>query len=119
LKEFLDNYSTCMRHFLSAMDADRYRAELPVWECLPFEARCAFCKKRAGEELVCGADGETVPICQACQRKRDAGDADKRRELGIRPLQDVGILSRNNPKQDLQRGFEKSFASDATKQNLW
>ncbi|OYT74247.1 MAG: hypothetical protein CFK49_09395, partial [Armatimonadetes bacterium JP3_11] len=33
LKEFLDNYSTCMRHFLSAMDADRYRAELPVWEC--------------------------------------------------------------------------------------
>ncbi|GIV06134.1 MAG: hypothetical protein KatS3mg016_1709 [Fimbriimonadales bacterium] len=119
LQDFLSDYGACMRAFLNAMDADRYRAELPVWECLPFEMRCMFCKKRSSVELVSVADGERVPICHACQCKRDAGDADKRRELGIRPLQDAGILSQNNPKQDLQRVFEKSFASDATKQDLW
>jgi hypothetical protein len=120
LQAFLSNYGECMRAFLAAMDADRYKAELPVWECLPFETRCVFCKKRASVDLTKPAGGgERVPICQACERKRNAGDADKRRELGIRPLQDAGILSRKDVRQDLRKVFEKFFAPDEEKRDLW
>lgn len=120
LHEFLSNYGACMRAFLAAMDADRYKAELPVWECLPFETRCVFCKKRASVDLLKPAGGgELIPICDACGQKRDAGDADKRRELGIRPLQDAGILSRKDERQDLRKVFEKFFAPDEEKRDLW
>ncbi|GIV09242.1 MAG: hypothetical protein KatS3mg019_1333 [Fimbriimonadales bacterium] len=92
LKEFLGDYSTCMRHFLSAMDADRYRAELPVWECLPFEARCAFCKKRAATTLEKRHDNDYVPLCEACRIKFQQGRGEKRRELGEQLLRDADIM---------------------------
>ncbi|MCX7992615.1 MAG: hypothetical protein N2651_02980, partial [Fimbriimonadales bacterium] len=120
LPQFLSNYSQCMRDFLTAMDADRYRAELPVWECLPFEARCVFCKRRAGVNLVSPApDAELAPICEACARKRDAGDAEKRRELGILPLQDAGILPVRDARRKLEEQFAPYFAPDKEKRELW
>ncbi|OYT70409.1 MAG: hypothetical protein CFK49_11830 [Armatimonadetes bacterium JP3_11] len=81
-----------MRHFLSAMDADRYRAELPVWECLPFEARCAFCKKRAATALEKRHDNDYVPLCEACRIKFQQRRGETRRELGEQLLRDADIM---------------------------
>ncbi len=119
LRDFLSNYSQCMRDFLTAMDADRYRAELPVWECLPFEARCMFCKRRAAVKLVQTPDGEHAPVCEACDQKRGKGDADERRSLGIRPLQDGGILPRQNALSEFEKLFAPYFAPDEQKRDLW
>jgi len=92
LKRFLSDYNACMRDFLSAMDADRYRAELPVWECLPFEARCAFCKKRAATTLETMPDDEYAPLCMACRIKFQQGRGNQRQELGENLLRNAGIM---------------------------
>jgi hypothetical protein len=93
LQEFLSNYRACMRAFLDAMDADRYRAELPVWECLPFEARCVLCKKRAASVLQRMPDGEYAMLCEPCAQKRDRGGSELRSELGMQLLGDAKIGS--------------------------
>ncbi len=119
LRDFLGDYGACMRDFFAAMDADRYRAELPVWECLPFEARCAFCRRRAAIVLQQVRNNDYLLSCEACQRKHKAGDANERRELGLRPLIDAGILERRNPQQSLKERFRRYFKSLAPKQSLW
>ena len=80
-----------MTRLLKALDADRYRAELPTWECLPFETRCAYCRKRAATGFTRSPDGDLMPICPACDAKRDKGDADERRTAGEQLLRDAGI----------------------------
>jgi hypothetical protein len=91
LQDYLQQYGACMTRLLKALDADRYRAELPTWECLPFETRCAYCRKRAATEFTRSPDGDPMPICPACDAKRDKGDADERRTAGEQLLRDAGI----------------------------
>lgn len=91
LRDFLGKYGECMRAFLSAMDADRYRAELPVWECLPFEARCMFCKKRAATTVEQMPDGEYALLCEPCLVKFKEGRGPRRREQGESLLRDAAI----------------------------
>jgi hypothetical protein len=91
LQDYLQQYGTCMTRLLKALDADRYRAELPTWECLPFETRCAYCRKRAATGFTRSPDGDLMPICPACDAKRDKGDADERRTAGEQLLRDAGI----------------------------
>lgn len=85
------HHGACMTRLLRALDNDRYRAEQPEWECLPFETRCTFCRKRAATTFVRTPDGASVPICPACEVKRKKGDADERREAGEKVLRDAGI----------------------------
>ena len=82
LQDYLQQYGACMTRLLKALDADRYRAELPTWECMPFETRCAYCRKRAATGFTRSPDGDLMPICPACDAKRDKGDADERRTAG-------------------------------------
>ena len=91
LQDYLQQYGACMTRLLKALDADRYRAELPTWECLPFETRCAYCRKRAATGFTRSPDGDLMPICPACDAKRDKGDADERRTAGEQLLRDAGI----------------------------
>jgi hypothetical protein len=91
LQDYLQQYGACMTRLLKALDADRYRAELPVWECLPFETRCAYCRKRAATGFTRSPEGDLLPICPACDAKRDKGDADERRTAGEQLLRDAGI----------------------------
>jgi hypothetical protein len=91
LQDYLQQYGACMTRLLKALDADRYRAELPTWECLPFETRCAYCRKRAATGFTRSPDGDPLPICSACDAKRDKGDADERRTAGEQLLRDAGI----------------------------
>jgi hypothetical protein len=91
LQEYLQQYGACMTRLLKALDADRYRAELPTWECLPFETRCAYCRKRAATGFTRSPEGNLLPICPACDAKRDKGDADERRTAGEQLLRDAGI----------------------------
>jgi hypothetical protein len=91
LQDYLQHYGACMTRLLKALDADRYRAELPTWECLPFETRCAYCRKRAATGFTRSPDGDPLPICPACDAKRDKGDADERRTAGEQLLRDAGI----------------------------
>jgi hypothetical protein len=91
LQDYLQQYGACMTRLLKALDADRYRAELPTWECLPFETRCAYCRKRAATGFTRSPDGDLLPICPACDAKRDKGDADERRTAGEQLLRDAGI----------------------------
>ncbi len=92
LHQMLHAYGDSMRAFLKTLDADRYRAELPVWECLPFEARCAFCRRRAATTLLWTPEGAPPPICPVCIAKRDKGDADERRKAGEKLLHDAGVV---------------------------
>ncbi|MGQ9658122.1 MAG: hypothetical protein ACUVV1_09495 [Fimbriimonadales bacterium] len=85
------HHGACMTRLLKALDNDRYRAEQPVWECLPFETRCTFCRKRAATTFAPTPGGASVPICPACEVKRKKGDADERREAGEKILRDAGI----------------------------
>ncbi|MFN7161866.1 MAG: hypothetical protein ACK4NB_02265, partial [Fimbriimonadales bacterium] len=48
-----------------------------------------------------------------------AGDADERRELGVRPLLDAGILERRNPQQSLEERFGRYFKPDSENKSLW
>jgi hypothetical protein len=91
LQDYLQHYGACMTRLLKALDADRYRAELPTWECMPFETRCAYCRKRAATGFTRSPDGDLMPICPACDAKRDKGDADERRTAGEQLLRDAGI----------------------------
>jgi hypothetical protein len=91
LQDYLQHYGACMTRLLKALDADRYRAELPTWECLPFETRCAYCRKRAATGFTRSPEGDLMPICPACDAKRDKGDADERRTAGEQLLRDAGI----------------------------
>jgi hypothetical protein len=91
LQDYLQQYGACMTRLLKALDADRYRAELPVWECLPFETRCTYCRKRAATGFTRSPEGDLLPICLACDAKRDKGDADERRTAGEQLLRDAGI----------------------------
>jgi hypothetical protein len=91
LQDYLQHYGACMTRLLKALDADRYRAELPVWECMPFETRCAYCRKRAATGFTRSPEGDLLPICPACDAKRDKGDADERRTAGEQLLRDAGI----------------------------
>ena len=91
LQEYLQQYGACMTRLLKALDADRYRAELPTWECLPFETRCAYCRKRAATKFTRLPDGGSLPICPACDAKRAKGDADERRTEGEKLLRAAGI----------------------------
>jgi hypothetical protein len=91
LQDYLQQYGACMTRLLKALDADRYRAELPTWECLPFETRCAYCRKRAATGFTRSPEGDLLPICPACDAKRDKGDADERRTAGEQLLRDAGI----------------------------
>jgi hypothetical protein len=91
LQDYLQQYGACMTRLLKALDADRYRAELPTWECMPFEMRCAYCRKRAATGFTRSPDGDPLPICPACNAKRDKGDADERRTAGEQLLRDAGI----------------------------
>jgi hypothetical protein len=91
LQDYLQQYGACMTRLLKALDADRYRAELPTWECLPFETRCVYCRKRAATGFTRSPDGDLMPICPACDAKRDKGDADERRTAGEQLLRDAGI----------------------------
>ncbi len=91
LQDYLQHYGACMTRLLKALDADRYRAELPTWECLPFETRCTYCRKRAATGFTRSPEGDLLPICPACDAKRDKGDADERRTAGEQLLRDAGI----------------------------
>jgi len=91
LQDYLQHYGACMTRLLKALDADRYRAELPTWECLPFETRCVYCRKRAATGFTRSPEGDLLPICPACDAKRDKGDADERRTAGEQLLRDAGI----------------------------
>jgi len=91
LQDYLQQYGACMTRLLKALDADRYRAELPTWECLPFETRCTYCRKRAATGFTRSPEGDLLPICPACDAKRDKGDADERRTAGEQLLRDAGI----------------------------
>lgn len=93
LREYLapTHYGACMTRLIRALDNDRYRAEHPVWECLPFETRCTFCRKRAATTFVRTPDGASLPICPACDIKRKKGDADERYQAGIKVLHGAGI----------------------------
>ena len=91
LKDYLQQYGACMTRLLKALDADRYHAELPPWECLPFETRCAYCRKRAATEFTRSPNGDLLPICPACDAKREKGDADERRREGEKLLRAAGV----------------------------
>lgn len=105
LNQLLSRYPETMREFLKAMDADRYRAEQAIWECLPFEARCAFCRKRPANALAKVAGGSAL-ICSPCERKREAGGYEQRTEAGLRLLTDAGLI----PQQIGVRDPKKAFA---------
>lgn len=80
LTQLLKNYSGAMSAFLQAMERDRYQAQQPVFETLPFELRCAFCKTRPAENYMRAPDSELEPICLACHEKRQTGRAERARK---------------------------------------
>ncbi|GBC92725.1 hypothetical protein HRbin15_01202 [bacterium HR15] len=77
LAQLLNDYSGAMSTFLQAIERDRYHAEQPAFETLPFELRCAFCKTRPAEHYVYAPDGEMEPACPACNEKRQTGRAER------------------------------------------
>jgi hypothetical protein len=52
---------------------DRYSTELPLVESLPFELRCALCRKRAAEGWYDTVEGGSTPACRVCFTKRHMG----------------------------------------------
>ncbi|MCL6536576.1 MAG: hypothetical protein K6U77_10950 [Armatimonadetes bacterium] len=105
LQEYLQQYGACMTRLLKALDADRYHAELPTWECLPFEIRCTYCRKRAATEFTRSPEGDLLPICPACYAKRDKGDADERYKAGVKILVDAGITGWDRLLEDEKKAF--------------
>ncbi len=91
LAQFINRYADSMRAFLSALDADRYRAEMAFYDALPFEQRCGFCRTRPAEGFT-EVTGETepIPICYPCLLKRTAGQAE-RRTLARNLAKEIGL----------------------------
>jgi len=107
LQDYLQQYGACMTRLLKALDADRYHAELPTWECLPFETRCAYCRKRAATGFTRSPEGDLLPICPACYAKRKKGDADERYKAGVEILVDTGITGWDGLLEDEKKSLRR------------
>ncbi len=55
------------------LEEDRYAAELPVWETLPFEERCWICRSRPAEGWYGAPTGRPEVACRVCMTKRSWG----------------------------------------------
>ncbi len=71
--ELVQEFNTAMQQVRKAVEEDRYRAELPVVEPLPFEERCSLCQFRPAEGWYNSPEGEAELICRPCLTKRDWG----------------------------------------------
>lgn len=81
LRDFISAYGEAMRAFLKSQEAERYQAEIAYYEALPFEERCALCKARPAEASVPTPDGESILICLPCNKKRERGKQERRKQL--------------------------------------
>lgn len=77
--ELLDDYKGAVSGLFQALAEDRAQADQPLYEALPFEARCQMCRLRPAEGWVRDVPGEEepVPFCRVCRTKRECGQPER------------------------------------------
>ncbi len=124
-RHLLDDYQEAIGRAYRGIREDRAKARLPVWETLPFEARCELCRARPAEGWVDLAGGEVAPVCRPCWTKRQQGRDERRgmvremlRWVGIqagRDLPKLGVQSRGWMAQSIGPASQEGFIPDEGK----
>ncbi|MGQ9533199.1 MAG: hypothetical protein ACUVTQ_10445 [Desulfotomaculales bacterium] len=84
VRDLLCDFSGAMAEVHRELEAARSRAVPGQVETLPFEERCAICRRRAAEGWFVTPEGVPEPACRRCITKREVGRAarwEKTREL--------------------------------------
>ena len=76
--ELLTQFDGTLRNLHEELERDRYRADLPVIEALPFEARCPLCRTRPAEGWYRDAEDNPALACRVCITKRQLGRQQRR-----------------------------------------
>lgn len=94
----LTQFDKSLRDLYEELERDRYCADLPVIEALPFEARCPFCRTRPAEGWYRDAENNPDLACRVCITKRKLGRQQRRgksleilRWLGVNDPRDLGV----------------------------
>jgi len=74
VQQLLEDYKSAVEKAFRTLGEDRARAEQPLFEALPFEARCHLCRIRPAKGWArMPGEAEPMPLCSACYKKRDVG----------------------------------------------
>jgi len=79
VRDLLCDFSGAMAEVHRELEAARSKAIAGQVETLPFEERCAICRRRAAEGWFVTPEGVPEPACRRCITKREVG-RDARRE---------------------------------------
>ncbi len=100
--DLLGNFNRAMSRLFADLESRRSWLPQPGWETLPFEARCRICALRPAEGWIVSPEGEPLPCCGPCARKRREGRAERERkarrvleELGLEEPSQIGVASQN------------------------
>lgn len=124
--DLVASYQQAVGEAFAALEQDRAKARQPLYEALPFEARCQICRIRPAEGwITMPGETEGVPACRVCWTKRRAGlpeRAEKARQmlnwLGLSNPRSLGVKG-EEPKEyvaqslgmeDEEQGFIPSGA---------
>ncbi len=108
-RDLLDRYPEAIRQAYQGIREDRAKAQLPIYETLPFEARCVLCHTRPAEGWVDLADEGPAPVCRPCRAKRQQGRSE-RPGLVRKMLEWVGIQEEQGvSKLGVQGGMAQSI----------
>jgi hypothetical protein len=73
LQDYLQQYGACMTRLLKALDADRYRAELPTWECPAVRDALHLLPKACSDRVHALARGQPVAHLPRVRRQTRQG----------------------------------------------
>lgn len=79
--ELLNEFHTVSGRAYGLVARDRARAEQPLFETLPFEARCSICSNRAAEGWYWSPQNRAEPACRVCIAKRKIGQDERKLKI--------------------------------------
>ena len=91
--QLLTHFQKSIWQTYQSVQQDRNQSNLPIFETLPFEERCFFCKSRPAEKWFWHPEERAEPACRICITKRKKGQ-DERKYKGEKVIGDVGITAK-------------------------
>lgn len=78
VKDLISDFRRAVGRVYQELEAARSEASAGQVETLPFEERCAICRKRAAEGWFVNPEGMAEPACRVCITKRELGQKARR-----------------------------------------
>ncbi len=78
VKDLLSDFGKASSRVFGELEAARSAVRPFVEEILPFEERCAICRRRAAEGWFRSPEGRMEPACRTCYTKREVGQQARR-----------------------------------------